>query len=503
MSGGYFQLIVRSVVFGAALAIAGAALAQPAAAPAPGRIVDPDNGCATSNPFPNPNETIRWTGGCVDGLLDGPGTLTWYRNGKVHERDEGTFRMGELHGEATITFADGSSIIGNYTDGKRNGEFIIVRADNTYIRAVYENDTLISERNLDRGQVRALIAEKRRTGHRPQGDVPPPQPAQQQAQAQPGAVAPGFNAWQQPGVVTAGAPAPQVAAQPIYYATPYYPASPTGQTVPTAAAAIAPWSPTAAGLAMGLPGAAQGLYYQTASYQPAAYQVASLAPVAPAPATTNSVYQAQIAYQQAYVAAQPSYMPPPAMQVAVVPAYVPAPAPPPAYAHSAAAVPALPSNADAGFVAAYALERAGQYEQAQAMYGRIAAEHAGTPSGMMAGDRMQQIAAFVPNRMQPQPQTQATPAAFQPPPASVARPAQPRDFTAKRVCSARGLYPNDARWCGVIRKQDGEEMLVQVSEVRTNGFFSIGIGASECTGGQFLGWFARGTEVWVPARCMR
>lgn len=67
-------------------------------------ITDPASNCATSNPFPKGNERITWTGGCRNGLLDGQGVLTWYRDDAMTERNEGTFRAGELHGEATTTF---------------------------------------------------------------------------------------------------------------------------------------------------------------------------------------------------------------------------------------------------------------------------------------------------------------------------------------------------------------------------------------------------------------
>ncbi len=46
-------------------------------------IVKTSNGCALVNPTtPQGNESISWTGGCKDGLLDGYGKLQWYQNGK-------------------------------------------------------------------------------------------------------------------------------------------------------------------------------------------------------------------------------------------------------------------------------------------------------------------------------------------------------------------------------------------------------------------------------------
>ena len=103
-------------------------------------VSDGDNKCATSNPYPQGQESIRWTGGCRDGMLDGQGVLTWYRDGRWTERNEGSFRAGELHGNAITTFPDGSTIGGTYVDGKRHGEFILSRVNDTYSRSIYRND---------------------------------------------------------------------------------------------------------------------------------------------------------------------------------------------------------------------------------------------------------------------------------------------------------------------------------------------------------------------------
>jgi len=48
----------------------------------PQLLVKTPSGCGAINPNPVPNESIRWTGKCKNGYLDGWGTLTWYKNGK-------------------------------------------------------------------------------------------------------------------------------------------------------------------------------------------------------------------------------------------------------------------------------------------------------------------------------------------------------------------------------------------------------------------------------------
>lgn len=138
----------------------GAVLALPPIAGAAERIRDPENGCATSNPYPRPDETIQWSGKCLNGLLHGKGVLIWMRKGVAIERDEGTFRNGELEGAARILFADGSTIWGNYRQGVRDGEFLIQRPDGSYIRAIYDRGTLLREESLTRKQLRDLRARR-------------------------------------------------------------------------------------------------------------------------------------------------------------------------------------------------------------------------------------------------------------------------------------------------------------------------------------------------------
>ncbi len=111
-------------------------------------IKDPGNGCATSNPFPNPNESIRWFGSCRDGKLDGRGTLTWYRDGAETERNEGTFKDGELDGFATTRALEGYVVYGQYKRGIRHGQFMTVRNTGDHIKATYLNGQLVSQSKL-------------------------------------------------------------------------------------------------------------------------------------------------------------------------------------------------------------------------------------------------------------------------------------------------------------------------------------------------------------------
>ena len=77
-------------------------------------IRDTTSGCWAANPDPEPLESISWTGRCVEGLLSGPGTLSWFVDGKLVGRDEGNFVRGELSGHGKISFGDGAAFEGEF-----------------------------------------------------------------------------------------------------------------------------------------------------------------------------------------------------------------------------------------------------------------------------------------------------------------------------------------------------------------------------------------------------
>ena len=165
----------------AALAFACAmpAQAQPSGDAPDGFIVDPASGCGTSNPFPRPKESIRWTGGCRDGRLDGAGVLVWYEDGVEYERDVGTFTAGELNGPAVVSFAGGNTIYGRYENGVRGGAFTVVTPDGRYVRALYQNGAFVTERELSQEEVdafRSTRAEVFAAAPATAAAAPPPSP---------------------------------------------------------------------------------------------------------------------------------------------------------------------------------------------------------------------------------------------------------------------------------------------------------------------------------------
>jgi hypothetical protein len=70
-------------------------------------VADPKSGCKVWNPHPLADETVSWSGGCVDGLAQGAGSLQWQRGGKAYEKDDGEWNMGRQSGSGTQDWSSG------------------------------------------------------------------------------------------------------------------------------------------------------------------------------------------------------------------------------------------------------------------------------------------------------------------------------------------------------------------------------------------------------------
>jgi hypothetical protein len=107
----------------------------------PGWIRTP-SGCAAWNFHPISNETISWSGGCVDGKLSGRGLLISYENGKEHSRYKGEMREGKSHGRGIGTDAEGARYEGDWRDGKIHGRGILTWANGSRYEGEFRNDKI-------------------------------------------------------------------------------------------------------------------------------------------------------------------------------------------------------------------------------------------------------------------------------------------------------------------------------------------------------------------------
>jgi MORN repeat len=87
-------------------------------------VADAKSGCKVWNPHPQPNETVNWSGGCVNGLAQGSGNLQWLRNDKPYEKDEGEWNEGRQSGRGTQDWSSGR-YDGDLLDGEPHGRGVL------------------------------------------------------------------------------------------------------------------------------------------------------------------------------------------------------------------------------------------------------------------------------------------------------------------------------------------------------------------------------------------
>ena len=87
---------------------------------ASGYTADP-SGCKAFDLEPMAAETIAFSGGCLDGYLDGPGRLQWFINGKQVSEQTGTFVRGMMEGAGTKAYPGGTIYTGYFSHGLRSG----------------------------------------------------------------------------------------------------------------------------------------------------------------------------------------------------------------------------------------------------------------------------------------------------------------------------------------------------------------------------------------------
>ena len=113
-----------------------------AQSPQPRWIADVRTGCRISDLFPDPGETVNWTGACLNGIAQGRGVLEWFQNGKPNGRYEGEVREGKLDGQGVFTWPDGQRYEGEFRDGRRDGHGILVDFNGNRYEGEWHNDKL-------------------------------------------------------------------------------------------------------------------------------------------------------------------------------------------------------------------------------------------------------------------------------------------------------------------------------------------------------------------------
>ncbi len=585
-----------------------------------GVIVDAVSRCATTNPFANEDETIRWYGACRGGKLEGQGTLIWYVKNIETERNVGVFRGGEFDGEVVTTYPDGQAVVGTYRNGLHDGEFTVVKADGGHVRANYSAGTLMAQRDMSMGEVDGWRRQRTATSGAllAQAAGTPPQATATTSAANQrlvsGATAtanahdrvsaatpavpvePVLQPASMTGMAPLQPPAPRPAPvttvamtappQPARTQTLSSPVMPAAMTVPAArpmlavepAVLRAPRGPgQMASLADQYAGRDGPWVVSSGSVAPAALPVAmnnsisSAAPVLRPPASaaparnvpvsaapsrnaapvlrppaggdvrdlaadyagqdgpwviTASAASAQQAQVLRGPSGVPAYVAPAPVYVAPAPAFV-APVQPVMQMAAAPAVAAPQMQgaavADTLFAQGYQLEMAGRFFEAEKAYESVLVTYPSAPSAVLANTRLNALrqvsrggativaapAGYAPATADapvvsvnnPMP---ATSAALQAGRGSSNNPtlALQSDLINREVCTQEGIYGNAARWCGLVRFDEGDFLRVEIRDVTLPSFGQIGITRSACTGNTLVTWFSRGTSLRVPKRCM-
>ena len=85
-----------------------------------------------------PQMDITWTGGCVDGLAQGTGTVVQqWKNGKNGGEIKGSFQAGRIHGRGVIRYPSGRVDEGSYVEGKQHGRWVFRHPDGTVNEGPY------------------------------------------------------------------------------------------------------------------------------------------------------------------------------------------------------------------------------------------------------------------------------------------------------------------------------------------------------------------------------
>ena len=113
------------------------------------RFSTTQTGCKVWNPQPAVNETVYWSGDCVNGYGEGKGIIIYgvTKNGRAElSMSDTTLENGKQHGYGIAHFSNGGTSKRYYENGQRVRDVTDME---------YENNTLI--KNADIGSMKAII----------------------------------------------------------------------------------------------------------------------------------------------------------------------------------------------------------------------------------------------------------------------------------------------------------------------------------------------------------
>ena len=92
-------------------------------------FISDSSGCKIFNPQPKENETVKWSGECVNGYANGTGKLEWFIDRELIEVYEGAMSEGWATGECNLISRDGYRYTGSWKKSTQSGFGIAETSD--------------------------------------------------------------------------------------------------------------------------------------------------------------------------------------------------------------------------------------------------------------------------------------------------------------------------------------------------------------------------------------
>jgi hypothetical protein len=87
-------------------------------------VTDAKSGCQIWNPSPQLEESVTWSGSCVQGHAEGKGVVQWLKSAVPFETDEGEWHSGRQAGNGKQSWPNGR-YEGELTEGEPNGRGVL------------------------------------------------------------------------------------------------------------------------------------------------------------------------------------------------------------------------------------------------------------------------------------------------------------------------------------------------------------------------------------------
>ena len=103
-------------------------------------VADERSGCKLVDVHPVSRRTVFWSGPCVAGVAEGPGTVQWFSDGKAESTQTGSFAAGRAEGRGEIKWATGRHYQGDWVAGHRTGKGVLVFSNGDRFIGRFNND---------------------------------------------------------------------------------------------------------------------------------------------------------------------------------------------------------------------------------------------------------------------------------------------------------------------------------------------------------------------------